>query len=151
MDPLVAYTTSLSTLASQVAHWSKPSWIYFKNHRWPMTKPDLQQLAWHQNLTLTLDGHGLRDSHLVPYIHRWVKDSTSIMLGHRYCAAISLRIGALPTRERQSQGTNLEPYCDHCGPPCWEYLGHNIQGCPRTQAIRNYRHDLIVSKASWML
>ena len=131
--------------------WSKPSWIYYKSHRWPMTTPDLQRTAWHQNLILTLDGRRLRDVHLVPYVHRWVKDGTSIMSGHRYCAAISLRAGALPTRERRSRGTNLEPYCNHCGPPCWEYLGHIVQGCPRTQAIRNYCHNLIVSKVSRML
>ena len=107
--------------------------------------------AWHQNLILTLDGRGLRDAHLVPYVHRWVKDGTSIISGHRYCAAIGLQAGELPTRERRSRGTNLEPYCDHFKPPCWEYLGHIVQGCPRTQAIRNYRHDLIVSKASRML
>ena len=84
--------------------------------------------AWHQNLILTLDGRGLRDAHLVPYVHRWVKDGTSIISGHRYCAAIGLQAGELPTRERRSQGTNLEPYCDHPAGSTWATSYKAAQG-----------------------
>ena len=84
--------------------------------------------AWHQNLILTLDGRGLRDAHLVPYVHRWVKDGTSIISGHRYCAAIGLQAGELPTRERRSRGTNLEPYCDHPAGSTWATLYKAAQG-----------------------
>ena len=48
-------------------------------------------------------------------------------------------------------GTNLDPYCDHCGYPIEEYLSHIIQVCDRTHGPRIHRHNLLVHKLVKML
>ena len=89
------------------------------------------QLAWSQELYGTADGYGLEGADLVPYVYSWVFSGSALMSGHRYCAAVALRCGVLPSAARMARGQqqHRRSYCEHCGPGQTEYLGHILQVC----------------------
>ena len=70
----------------------------------------------------------------------------TLMSGHKFCAAIALRGGALPCAERLARGReSRRKTCEQC-PNKIEYLHHILQVCPRTHGPRVRRHDNLVKK-----
>ena len=146
-DPLTVSLATRPEIQDQIRSWSKP--VELDGH--PMDTAEQQQFAWRDIMVKTADCYGLRNASCVPYANRWVTDGSLLMSGHRFCAAVALRCGALYSKQRRARGTNLDPSCDHCGPGTIEYLGHIIQSCPRTHGPRIHRHNLLVHKLVKML
>ena len=83
----------------------------------------LQELAWSLELVKSTDGKGLRFAVASPTAQKWVSDGSTLMSGHRYCAALNLRAGTLPSGVRMDRGRNTDRrYCSaKCGD--FEFLG----------------------------
>ena len=105
----------------------------------------LQELAWSLELVKSTDGKGLRFAVASPTAQRWVSDGSTLMSGHRYCAALNLRAGTLPSGVRMDRGRNTDRR--YCAAKCggFEFLGHILQNCPRTHGARVERHNQLVS------
>ena len=103
-----------------------------------------------RNLHGTIDGNGLRQHGAVPYTHSWVGDGNQLMSGRNYIGAIQLRCNTLYTKGRASRGRRFrESRCGLCRE--YESLGHIIQTCARTWALRNKRHDVLVDRVEQLL
>lgn len=57
----------------------------------------------------------------------------------------TLRINALPSRNRVQRGRRGQVTCRVCGAPS-EILAYIVQNCPRTHGRRLIRHDAVVRK-----
>ena len=88
----------------ELDHWCKP--LLIGNE--PANSPAQEKFAWTVDLYGKTDGAGLQTASEVPYVHSWVGSGNALMSGHKYCAAIALRAGALPCAEwlaRQTEQT----------------------------------------------
>ena len=91
----------------------------------------------------SVDGRGLTPSATVPDQHGWMQDPPNTTSGRSFLEAVLLRGSLLHTALRASRGHPDAPTaCDACGRP--ESLGHILQVCPRSHAVRVERHNKVV-------
>ena len=146
-DPAVREAANSEWFNRELDHWCKPLLI----GKEPANSPDQEKFAWTVDLYGKTDGAGLQTAREVPYVHSWVGSGNALMSGHKYCAAIALRAGALPCAERMARGRpNRRKTCEQC-PNKTEYLYHILQVCPRTHGPRVKRHDYLVKKLNLYL
>ena len=140
-DPVVSEATQTEDFDHRLRYWTKPR--NYNGHS--MDCKQLQELAWSLELVKSTDGKGLRHALASPTAQKWVSDGSTLMSGHRYCAALNLRAGTLPSGVRLDRGRNTDRrYCSaKCGG--FEFLGHILQSCPRTHGGRVERHNQLVS------
>ena len=131
-DPLTRYLATQPEIQHQTYKWTRPAAI--DGH--PIDTKEQQCAALLARMVKTADCYGLANAQHVPYANHWVKDGFLL---------IPYTLG------KDVPGTNLDPYCDHCGYPIEEYLSHIIQVCDRTHGPRIHRHNLLVHKLVKML
>ena len=144
-DPIVREICTFPWFRKEMAKWTKPT-----HHAGLLTStPQLSRQAFKHDLTtLRADGLGLKYASLVDGQHAWLEDGSTLMSGAKFSAAVGVRLGTLPTRDRASRGRPGPPgWCDCCGSPIKENLYHVLQTCPRTHGPRIARHDRILSEA----
>ena len=148
-DPAVMELVRSPQFQDRIRKWSNVS--YYNNT--PMTSKAGRDSAFAIALTSCVDGRGLTSAPLVPSAHTWVDSGTSLMSGAKFCAAIGVRLGTLPTRLRASRGRGglAAAGCDCCGPGVLESLSHILQVCPRTHGVRIARHDRVLDQATRIL
>ena len=74
------------------------------------------------------------------------------MSGAKFCAALGVRAGTLPTRLRGSRGRpEADRNCDCCRGNTLESLSHILNVCPRTHGARVKRHDRILAETAKVL
>lgn len=142
-DPVVRKIVNCPSFQRDLVKWSKP--LKFRGQ--PMATSSLRRVSYQEELYKTVDGRGLAPSNLVPYAHSWVTAGTTMMSGAKFCAALAVRAGTLPTRARAARGRpEADPWCDCCGQGTRETLGHILNVCPRTHGPRVYRHDRVLAE-----
>ena len=148
-DPAVQELVSTSQFQDRVRKWSKVR--YFRG--FPMMTKESRNSGFAAALAQCVDGRGLTSASLVPSAHEWVGSGTSLMSGAKFCAALGVRLGTLPTRLRASRGRGglAAAACDCCGAGVLESLSHILQVCPRTHGARIARHDRVLDQATKIL
>lgn len=145
-DPVLEwYVANSVTLQKEYEKWNK---VEYRGAVVSNTKQVDAKLA--NELHITQDGSGLSQHHLVPKIHSWVNDGTQLQTGKMYIGSVQIRSNSLYTEGRASRGRPLRnPKCTMCGD--YESLGHILQNCARTWAVRNQRHNYLVDKVTHKL
>lgn len=59
---------------------------------------------WMNVLVGSLDGAGLKEHHLVPQVHRWMTNGTSLIKGATYIDALKIKHNLMPTKTRHARG-----------------------------------------------
>ena len=132
-DPVALSVARTDAFRAEITRWSTPR--SYRGHL--MSSKGLRQEAWSATLHQTVDGRGLRDANLVPYVHEWVSSGRSLLSGAKFCAALGVRAGTLPTCLHASRGRpNASKTCDCCGEGVLESLSHILNVCPRTHGAR---------------
>lgn len=145
-DPVLEwYVANSVTLQKEHEKWAK---VEYRGTVVSNTKQVDAKLA--NELHITQDGYGLSQHRLVPKIHSWVTDGTQLQTGNGYIGSVQIRNNSLYTEGRASRGRPLQnPKCTMCGD--YESLGHILQNCARTWAVRNQRHNYLVDKVTQKL
>lgn len=101
---------------------------------------------WRANLHRSVDGRALKDCADVPYAHHWVAEGTRLLPGRAFIDVVKLRINAMPTLTRLRRGKDRGDGVVTCRAGCGvrETLGHVLQECFRTHALRIERHNSLV-------
>uniref|UniRef100_A0ABD2XNC2 Reverse transcriptase domain-containing protein n=1 Tax=Trichogramma kaykai TaxID=54128 RepID=A0ABD2XNC2_9HYME len=128
-----------------------------RNGKALLRKEDRQR-HWATRLHRSNDGAELREAAAVPASSRWVDAGSYGIPGRDYVAYHRVRINALPTRVRTTQGRNDREASMMCRAGCnvTETAAHVVQSCHRTHGGRVLRHDAIcriaasgLRKAGW--
>ena len=83
-----------------------------------------------RQLHASADGYGLEASAMVPFVHSWVSDGTTLLTGASFVHAVQIKGATVSTRKRAARGRPLSSdRCDACGRI--ETLGHILQVCHR--------------------
>ena len=144
-DPVVREVCRFPWFRREIAKWRKPTTL----GGLLTTSTALRRQAFAHDLLSKVDGAGLRDAPLVQGQHSWLVSGNSMMSGAKFCAAVGLRLGTLPTRARGTRGRpEKSGWCDCCGPGHVEQLTHVLQVCPRTHGPRIARHDRVLSEVA---
>jgi hypothetical protein len=109
------------------------------------------QSYWKEKLNLRVDGTSLREAELVPCVHHWVSDGTSMMTGGAYVDAIKIRSNSLPTRSRITRGLVTPNRKCRAGCGDLETIVHVLQHCHRTHGQRVKRHDFVANRLTQFL
>ena len=144
-DPAIVEATRTMDFEKSYGYWIKPLRTLVPG--FPMDDSRSQDMAWGSVLTQSVDGKGLSFAVKCPSVQDWVSDGTSLMEGRKYCAALNLRAGTLPSGERMDRGRNTgRAKCSF--PPCGgiEFLGHILQCCDKTYEARIWRHNRLMGK-----
>ena len=97
------------------------------------------------DLHKTLDGNGMSQHSVVPYVHSWVSDGSSMLSRRKYISAIQVQCNTLFTKGCAYRGQlSQDLKCEMCGD--YESLGHKLQTRARTWKVRCNRHDSIAKK-----
>ena len=112
-DPLTRYLATQPEIQHQISNWTRPAAI----DRHSMDTEEQQRAAHWAIMVKTADCYGLVNAQHVPYANHWVKDGSLLMSGHRFCAAIALRCGALYSR--QGRGYQSWPLLQPLWLPNW--------------------------------
>jgi hypothetical protein len=84
-----------------------------------------------------------------PNLSRWVRGEGIQLSGRNYVGAIGVRAGSLWTAARGTRSSSGSPLCDCCG--VYDSLGHRMQVCSKTWAMRISRHNFVVAKLQGIL
>ena len=141
-DPIVREACKDFSFRHEVRKWGKRRTY----GGFIMGSPELSSQAWKSCLYSSVDGRGLTQSSDVPWVHKWVDSGRVSMNGGKYCAAIAIRSGVLPTPARAARGRpEKRRSCLTCGPTAIENMTHISQTCPRSHGARINRHDRILA------
>ena len=117
-----------------------------------MATKDLRSNAYATELYESVDGKGLRDASLVPQVHQWTINGSSLLNGAKFCAALGVRAATLPTKLRMSRGRpTTDKFCtcgrlDRNGQRVLESLSHILQECFYTHKATVRRHNRVLEE-----
>ena len=140
--------TNAEEFMKQLQVWSRP--MEWRGH--VMSTKEMRAESFAAELYQTVDGKGLKDASLVPQVHLWTTNGSSLLTGAKFCAALGVRAATLPTKLRMSRGRpGADKYCacgrlDRQGQRTFESLSHILQECYFTHDATVRRHNRVLEQ-----